>query len=298
VQVGLAAAASVVGLFVAAPYVFLDWATVIHNVAAESRSYHLGATSGGFFPALAFYGRHLRGLAGTVGLLLAVLGAATSLRGERWRWHVVPLSMFCTYLLFLCTLNLNWPRWAVPLLPYPCLYLAIGVRNVAQLAQTRVRWSGTYGAITATCSALLLLLGGANVKTVLSQRTRDDAYDASQWVARNLPIGSKVLVEHGGPYLPKGQVDIYQATSRGRLTHIKPVAKYHAPRGKLMYLTDMKAAVRSMDYVILGTVYQRIRLEKARYGRSLADYEWVKNNTHLAKRFGVIEVRRVKKSNH
>lgn len=298
VQVGLAAGASVLGLFIAAPYTFLDWTTVLQNVANESRPHHLGATSGGFFSALGFYGRHLRGLAGLGGLILAGVGAVTSLRGEHRRVHMVPLAMFTTYLLFLCTLNLNWPRWAVPLLPYPCLYMVVGLISAIRLVAAYVPWSGAFPAMAGTLSVMLLATSGSQLKNAFSKRAHDDAYEASQWVSQNIPTGSKVLVEDGAPYLLGRQFEIYEASGRGDVKHVQSTTKYHAPRSKLLHLKNMRAAVQDVDYVILGTVYKRIREEKSRYRRAIAEYDWVKKHTHLTKRFGVIEVRQVKKRDH
>lgn len=294
VQVGLAAAASVIGLFAVAPYVLLDFATVLKDVSTESRSYHMSATSRGVLPALAYYVGHLGGIAGKAALVLAAVGAIMSLRGEQRRLHIVPLSMFVSYLLFLCTLNLNWPRWTVPLLPYPCLYVVIGLVNVAQKVQKHVRWPWASGAIVGACSVVLILVSGAHVKAMLFKRAHDDVYDATQWVVRHVPRGSKLLVEDGAPYLPQEMFEFYEARGNGRIKHVVHSTKYHAPRGKLMELRDMKAAVRSVDYVILGNVYKRLQEERSRYRRQIAEYDWVKRHTQLAQRFGLIEVRRVK----
>src|SRR5690606_19684903 len=55
VTLGLAGLISCVAAFLVAPYIFLDFGTVLVNVRQEARAEHLSATSPGFWSALAFY---------------------------------------------------------------------------------------------------------------------------------------------------------------------------------------------------------------------------------------------------
>ena len=54
-RMALAGAAAVAGLFLASPYIFLDWRTVIANVSGEVASGHLGHSGHGFVANLGWY---------------------------------------------------------------------------------------------------------------------------------------------------------------------------------------------------------------------------------------------------
>src|SRR5205085_3202241 len=71
----IAALASVVGLFLASPFIFIDYPTVLSNLAGESRPFHVGHTGAGALSNLATYLTvFARDSIGWVGLVLVGLG--------------------------------------------------------------------------------------------------------------------------------------------------------------------------------------------------------------------------------
>lgn len=135
ITLGLAALVSVLGLLLVAPYILLDFGAVLEGVRREARPHHLSATSPGFWSALGFYMALLWSNA-SVCLVFAPL-AALALRAKRGQAGALLILLFVVYLLFISSLNLRWDRWLVPLLPYTCLFVVVGLAFVAERVRVR-----------------------------------------------------------------------------------------------------------------------------------------------------------------
>jgi hypothetical protein len=180
--------------FLASPYIFLDWRTVLANVTGEMRPGHLGHTGGTFAENLAWYLQHqVAGSMGWPGLALAVAGAAIigrkSLVG---RWTLLPVV--AAFFAIICSQNLVWSRWILPVLPLLCLFAAAAVVAVGRWAAAR--WNvHQAGAVTALAAAALLpAVDGAIAQS--AERANDTRARAAAWAAANIPPGSRVVIEH------------------------------------------------------------------------------------------------------
>jgi len=275
--VGMAALASVVGLFLAAPYVFLDFATVLRDVAHEARARDLGPSHEGVLAALGFYLRLLLRDGSVAGMLLAALGAGLALRSRDWPKTLVTLSLLSVYLLFISLQTVHWPRWGVPLLPSVCLLTALGVERTLSLVRKRTERPLLLIALGALLGLLLCIPAATHVTELLERRARGDAgVAASHWIAEHVPARSKVLGERAAPMLPSGLYELYVAPrSSGKLERVKPRSRYFTPTGQVGYLKDVKAALAKVDYVVLGNYHQRIKAKPAGHGRELRVYEEV-----------------------
>ena len=186
----LAPACAIVALCLASPYLLLDHATVLHDLGGEARTAHPGSTGGSPIQNLLWYGRHivLAGF-GFAGALLALIGLAIS----PWRARKLAMAGLPGALLFLAGIagqSLIWERWAVPLLPW--IALAIAVTIDALIRHVRSRWQPVM--LTAILAMLLLPIVAGSIA-----RSRMHANDtrqlASQWVRDHISADQSLLIE-------------------------------------------------------------------------------------------------------
>lgn len=296
-RVGLAGLTSVFGLFLAAPYVLLDFGTVLHNVAHEARGYHLSAASPGFFSALWYYLSELGKNLSIPTLLLAFTGLALEFRTRRWREHAVVVALLGSYLLFISLQSLRWARWFVPLLPYVCLWAALGTAHAGAWIRQRLGQGVRSGFAVASLAGVVTLAGCSQVLEVLQKRARDPTPLASKWILTNIPSGSKVLVERFTPPMPTSDYDVYVVDNRsGRLKKAEHTAKHFLAEASLLDLDRADLATSAVDYLILGNYHKRAMAEPKRYARNLRVYGEVLRDTERLKKIGPYEIRRVKKA--
>lgn len=189
------AVASVGALFIASPYLFLDFATVIDNLRGEGRPFHLGASGHGFLGNLIWYfGGPFAAAMGFAGLLFAAFGT--------WReaqrsplFLMVLLPVFTVFLLMICGQALIWERWVVPLLPLISIAAACGIAELAEMARTRFGKEGWAVAIAAG-------MGGVAVPTMVTAhvQARERAVETRQlataWARAHVAPGDTVTIEH------------------------------------------------------------------------------------------------------
>jgi Dolichyl-phosphate-mannose-protein mannosyltransferase len=293
--VALAAGTSLVALFVTAPFALLDFGTVLRNVAQESRSTHLSATSPGFFSALLYYLNKVVQNGTWAGVLLAGCGAFGAARSDRKREHGVLLAFALVYLVFIASLNLRWPRWGLPLLPLVPLYASVGVEALTELVRERSKRPFLAPATTAIATLVLLLGCGSHLGDFVPKLKPNIDVQTNTWIRDHIPQGSKVLTEAHAPYLPRNAYEIYECDLKGRVARRTPHSKYYIPGGRLIHLKNVPKALAQVDYVMLGSTYERVKKEQKTYAHDVAVYEEILSRTERMKKLGSYEIRRVRK---
>jgi len=196
---GIAGAAT---LFLASPFLLLDYPTVIRDLGGEARPIHPGATGGGFLANLAWYVRHpLLMSLGPVGLALVLFGLVWApLRNRLFAVAVLPPLL--GFLIVISLQALRWERWIVPILPFLALAGAAAIGQVVDFARTRVQrplpWLE---------SALTLVLLAPMVATALAataERNNDTRQTAAAWARAHIPTDRSILIEHAGFDLVQG----------------------------------------------------------------------------------------------
>ena len=146
-------ACAVAALFIASPYLLLDYPAVLKHVAAEARTTHPGATGGGLLANLGWYaGGPLLTSFGSVGLVLAASGLAIlPLRFGKAALAIVP----ATALLFavICAQALVWERWVIPVLPFLALAAAASLCAIGDLLNRR--WFAPLAAVAVAVPMLI-----------------------------------------------------------------------------------------------------------------------------------------------
>jgi hypothetical protein len=185
--------ATMAGLFLGSPYVFLDWPTVLANVGGEVVSGHLGHSGRGFAGNLLFYLGELQWSMGWVGLLLFFAGLLLLARRATARFTIIP-----TLLLSLGLIAVQpqiWSRWLTPMLPLICLCVAVAttaaIRFIMAKVANRMKVLAPAAFVAAVVTPSVVGAIGA-----IRERGNDTRDLAAAWAKQNIPAGSKVLVEH------------------------------------------------------------------------------------------------------
>ena len=282
-HLAFAIAATLVGVFIASPFIFLDWRTVLSNVSGEMRAGHLGHTGAGFLSNLLWYLQHqVAGTMGWAGLLLVAGGSIACARSSRIaKYTLIPAAI--GFLVVICRQNLVWSRWILPVLPIFCIFAAAGVlwagRRIAQYFEPRRR-RACIAAVTGI--ALLPSLSGAVAQS--KERANDTRSQAVEWAIANIPRGNMVVLEHlelnlrGQPWrilFPMGDagcVDAIQLlTGRIRYDEVQKL-RHGSNIVDLGNVSPEKIETCRADYAIL-TYYDLYRAEADTYPKQIASYQ-------------------------
>ncbi len=291
----LAGAATLAGVFLASPYIFLDWPTVIANAAGEMKPGHLTQSGHGLAGNLLFYARQaLAPSLGIAGLAAMAVGLVVSARQNRLALFTsIPAA--AAFLLLIGSQHMVWTRWVLPALPMLCI--AAGAAVAAGMTRLAAIAPPVAGRVLAVALAALVLAPSvAGAVDQRRERANDTRTAALRWVEDNIPAGSTVVYEHlelavrdrpwrilfpvgsagciDGVAALRGGVDFdrFQALRKGKaivdLGNITP---------------DRIAGCRA-DYYVL-TYYDRYLAEAAAYPEQLATYSAVMGKGRTAALF-------------
>jgi hypothetical protein len=238
---GLAAIA--VALFVASPYIFLDWQTVFANVGGEvAPRNHLAQTGGGFFYNLRWYllGQVAPSM-GLAGLVMAVAGAAFAWRREPVaRWTLLPVA--AAFFALICSQHLVWSRWLIPAVPLLCLLVSVTVDEVGRFVAARFHSSQLL--LTSIVAAAVAVPSIASVRDKVRERQVDTRALAAGWAAAHIPAGSTVVLEN------------LELRLRGEPWH------FRFPFGRAGCIDGLEAITKGVSYT---------KVQKARGGSPIVD---------------------------
>ena len=184
------------GLFIASPYILLDWRTARSNVSGEVASGHLGHSGDGFASNLAAYlTEQLAGTMGWLGLALVVAGLALMLTRPVARVTLVPMTIL--FIVLISAQQQIWSRWLTPALPTLCLAAGYTAASLIEFARARIG-SGKRAPdwLRAAVAAAVLLPSAAGAYAGMRERGNDTRRLASAWARMHFPAGSTVIVEH------------------------------------------------------------------------------------------------------
>ena len=281
-NLGAAALAAIGGLFIASPYIFLDWQTVLANVSGEVKSGHLAHTGGSFLENLYWYLRQVGLAMGLPGLALVVIGTALSLvRSPMARWVVVPAAF--AFLALICSQGIIWSRWVLPVVPLFCIFAAIALVSLAEVLGRRLpKWPQRL--VLPILAALIAIpsLAGAVVQS--KERASDTRAQAADWAVANIAPGNTVVLEHLELKLRKRPwkflFPIGQAGCLDGLKLLQTEVRYEevqelrkgSPIVDLGNVSPLRLDSCKADYAIL-TYYDLYRAEADRYPAEVRNYD-------------------------
>ena len=279
----LAGALALLSLFLVSPFIFLDFATVLQDVARESHTNHLSANGHGFLGNLWWYLTvPIVSSTSGVGLLLALFGIAYSCYRDT-RHSVVLLAFPLAFILFIPALALRWERWIVPILPFVGLYAAAGIFALAKVGGSMVH---RYSREAAVVSGVLLTMAiaiplASNIKARATELRNDTRAATGAWLLKNIPKGSRLLMEAYTPQLPLGTYEFFGVTGGGSIERAG-VSSWNPfqPIGQLGNLKEFGELRRQhIDYLVLSNWFERYTAEAALYPEAVMNYRAIFANS-------------------
>ena len=279
----VAGIALLVGVFVASPFIFLDWQTVLANLSNEARPSHLGHTGAGFIRNTWWYLWHpVRESVGLMGLLLIVVGFAVSaIRSRVSRWTLVPAAL--AFLALIASQNLIWSRWVLPLLPMFCIFAAVAIVALAERIARTVNSRCPVPIIAALAAfAAIPTVAGAFAQS--AERANDTRSQAARWAIANIPPGSSVAIEHLElslrhqpwtflfPIGGAGCIDGVKLLTQGVDYEEVEQLRQGSPIVDFGNVSPDRLESCRADYAIL-TYYDSYRAEAADFPREIRNYE-------------------------
>ncbi|MDJ0730009.1 MAG: glycosyltransferase family 39 protein [Crocosphaera sp.] len=267
------------GVFIASPFLFLDFNQVLMDLSQENRSSHLGATGEGFINNLIWYFQNSLTNSFTIlGIFLMGLGIFFVLIFKQERLLLL-ISFPSIFLLFISSLSLRWERWIIPIIPFLCILLAYTIYKTSQLIELRFKYP---------LGLLLMLAVLTLISTPLLHKDIEQGYRMSgvdtrtftgEWMLKNIPKTSSILVEASTPQLPKTSFQFFEVNSQknGTISKFNPERSSHAtfyPSGELGHLKNLEEIqINQIQYIVMSNFYDRYIRKKNRYPNIVDRYE-------------------------
>ena len=193
--------AAALAFLAGAPYTLLDLPGFLDGFAAQFSRF--AAPSHTTDPSWLLYMKHLSPSAARWTVPLAIAGfAAVFWRGRsRTRW-MPAVAFTAAYFYALSSHSHVFGRYALPLLPMMCLFIAAAVFDLVDLlARLAPLASPSRRGAVAAIAVLLVLYGPASATVRwLDQLKRSDTRAlAAEWLRSNTPRAARVAVESNGP---------------------------------------------------------------------------------------------------
>lgn len=283
IGVAVAAVALLLGVFLASPFIFLDWQTVLADLSNEARPRHLGHTGGGFIYNGWWYLWHpVRESVGIVGLVLIVAGLAVSaVRSNVSRWTLVPAAL--AFFALIAAQHLIWSRWVLPLLPMFSVFAAVAIVVLGEAIASAMRTKRT-ALVVAAAAGLAAIPSIAGAFAQSRERANDTRLQAARWAAEHIPAGSTVALEHLElslrqrpwrflfPIGGAGCVDGVQMLTRGVDYEQVEQLRQGSPIVDFGNVSPDRLQSCRADYAIL-TYYDLYRAEASAFPKEIRNYE-------------------------
>ena len=200
----IAFAAYILSLFIASPFLFINYKRVLHSLALESSPYHLGAAGLGWYGNLVYY---LNTLSNNMGMLLwlffliGILLLFIKFREFRRVKHYLAVSLFgLVYWVLLSRVALHWERWAVPMYIIPIIVASVGFSTLSiLLKKNKLRGDSILIILFVILISSLFFRG---LFQSINFNTQDTRVVSRQWIDEILPVDAIVAADAYTPIKP------------------------------------------------------------------------------------------------
>ena len=244
----------IVSLFVVAPFLFIEYKSVIQALVTESRSTHLGADNLGWLGNMWFYVKTFFANINIIGALLFGVGLFALVKTWNKKYILVFYGFF--YWITLSKLALHWERWALPMFIAPLLIIAIGISFFWEKSKQRQSTK---------------FIGALLIGIFIFQQSAHALYIPIRLKYTETRLASKIFCETNG---------IIQENS---------IYEGYTPLGPAIakeVFSDYLMRTPDKDYILLSSsMYGRYFAEPDRYQDYIRIYDEIRENNTLIKRY-------------
>jgi len=255
-------------IFVAAPFLFINYKRVLQGIAFEMYTYHLGASGLGWHGNLLYYLNVLRENMGMLlwtfflmGIFLFIIKFKKYLKIK----HYLSISLFgLIYFVLLFIAALHWESWALPMYIIPIVIASVGVNSLSMFLRRKT------SQMNSILFILLVILISSLFFRGLSQSINFSMPDtrtvSKQWISENLPNKARIVADAYTPIKPGCCGSVAEKS-----------------------LEEFKKD--GIDYVVVSSfMYERILKEKDRYPREVDFYTKLFEKEKLVKSFSATSI--------
>jgi len=287
-------------VLIVSPYMFFDYKTVLENVLAENGSDHLGMNGLSFFNNIWTYFNDVLGKTlGIPVLIFSIIGILFSVLKKNM--EILILSIFTLiFLLFISSLNKRVDRWVVPMIPFLAIISIYGFRELLNIFSMCL-YSRPYKKYFYSLLVLILLtpLIYNSYNYIYFLSVSDSRTVAYNWIVKNLPAGSRLVVEVHGPQLPNNVFNLYDIQWNG---------DFHADNLKLFPTKNVSGFLNNVpisnigtadllndfdenqiEYVVLSVLKYQYQAESSRYIKNIENYNRLYKKYEVIARFDPAE---------
>ena len=263
------------GFFAATPFALIDFSKFLADVRFEASHYATGH-AGMEGDTLKWYLEYMWRTAGIV-YFFAILEI---LRGIYSRNKpIILLSIFpIVYFIFINSFVVRNDRTFLPLTPFLFLLAAsllVNWMNKAGALREKERQKRYCSVVVGLAFVSLMQPASGTIVNTLRLTTVNSRETARQWIANDLPAGTKIAIESYSPFIEPSQFSI------------------HASRKMINHTPEWYIA-QGFDYLIFSEgMYGRFFREPARYGKEISQYNKMFEQYYLLRMFtdGGYEIR-------
>jgi len=199
-KLGVAAVATVVATFFVSPYLFIDYESALSDISREAFNKKSTAAGQGIVFNLLWYGERSQNWFGNLPIIGVLIGVLVCFIEKR-KTYAPPVIFFVLFIVFISSLSVRWDRWLVPIIPVGAILCGITLNFFCSL-RGRMAAPGRLLALVLASTAVFQFAVAAR-STVATRIASDTRTAAAVWISESLPAGSLILVDSGGPQLPR-----------------------------------------------------------------------------------------------
>lgn len=244
----------VITLFIVAPFIFIEYQSVIEALIRESRTTHLGADNLGWFGNLVFYIQAFFSYNNLFGIVLLVIGLYFLIKSRNGIYLILLYGFF--YWIAMSMLALHWERWALPMFTAPLFLIAIGISS---LWEKRKQYS-LIPLITILLSISFFFMQGVHSIYIPIRMKFPD----TRWVSQSYCEQNGITQDNS----------IYEGQSPLRPTYTKDI------------FSEYQNNLKNKEYIILSSyMFNRYFVEPDRYSEQIQVYNEIRDNHLLITEF-------------
>lgn len=238
-------------LFIVAPFLFLDYKSVIEAITFEARSNHLGSDNLGFFGNFWFYVQTLYGYVGILGTLLLLTGTFSFIKRASKENFLLLFGLF--YWVILSALALHWERWALPMYITPLFLIVFGINFLQERARKTPFWVKLSAGLIFT--VFFIQQGVYTIYIPVQKSYPDTRYVSLQYCEAEGITTANTIYEGNSPLRPSYSRAIFD--------------EYKADHTDKIYL------------ILSSFMYNRYEREPERYSEQLQIYDEIRTENTL-----------------